>query len=79
MKRPNTTAARACTKKSRDVCRVRTGHAPENLAVLRNLCLGLLRRTRHCYVPVAIRRFLAHPLAALALIRPGAPPPEEDF
>ena len=36
-------------------------------------------RTRHRYVPAAIRRFLAHPLAALALIRPGAVPPEEDF
>jgi predicted transposase YbfD/YdcC len=62
-----------------DACRVRSGHAPENLAALRNLCLGLMRQTRFRYVPRAIRHFLAHPLAALALIRPGVVVVEDDF
>jgi len=62
-----------------DACRVRSGHAPQNLAALRNLCLGLVRRTRFRYVPDAIRHFLAHPLAALALIRPDVAAAEADF
>lgn len=54
-----------------DACRVRSGHAPQNLAALRNLTLGLIRlRTRHKYIPSAFRRFMADPLAALALISP---------
>ena len=61
-----------------DACRVRSGHAPQNLATLRNLCLGLIRRTRFRYVPAAIRHFMAQPLAALALIRPDVVTAEID-
>ena len=54
-----------------DACRVRSGHAPQNLAALRNLALGLIRqRTRHKYLPDALRRFIADPFAALAFISP---------
>lgn len=54
-----------------DACRVRSGHAPQNLAALRNLTVGLIRhRTRHRYVPDALRRFIADPFAALAFICP---------
>lgn len=54
-----------------DACRVRSGHAPQNLAALRNLTLGLIRqRTRHKYIPDALRRFVADPFAALAFIFP---------
>jgi predicted transposase YbfD/YdcC len=54
-----------------DACRVRSGHAPQNLAALRNLTLGLIRqRTRHKYWPDALRRFIADPFAALAFISP---------
>ena len=56
-----------------DACRVRSGHAPQNLAALRNLTIGLIRqRTRHKYIPRAFRRFIADPRAALALICPMA-------
>jgi predicted transposase YbfD/YdcC len=48
-----------------DACRVRTGHAPQIFAALRNLTLGLIRCTRHRYVPAAFRRFIAHPLARI--------------
>ena len=30
-----------------DECRVRSGHAPENLAILRRLALNLLKHTKH--------------------------------
>jgi predicted transposase YbfD/YdcC len=54
-----------------DACRVRSGHAPQLLAALRNMALGLIRRrTRHKFIPDAIRRFIAEPFAALALILP---------
>ena len=54
-----------------DACRVRSGHAPQNLTTLRNLAIGLIRRrTRHKYIPGALRRFMADPFAALALIFP---------
>jgi predicted transposase YbfD/YdcC len=54
-----------------DACRVRSGHAPQNLAALRNLAIGLIRqRTRHKYIPDALRRFIADPFAVLALIFP---------
>jgi predicted transposase YbfD/YdcC len=62
-----------------DACRVRTGHAPQIFSALRILALGLLRRTRHRYVPAAFRHFMAHPLAALALICPDAVSSGEDF
>lgn len=54
-----------------DACRVRTGHAPQNLSALRNLTIGLIRRrTRHKFMPDAFRRFIADPFAAVALICP---------
>ena len=54
-----------------DACRVRSGHAPQLLAALRNLAIGLIRRrTRQKSIPAAARRFIADPLAALALISP---------
>jgi predicted transposase YbfD/YdcC len=54
-----------------DACRVRSGHAPQLLALLRNTAIGLVRRrTRHKFIPDALRRFIADPFAALALILP---------
>jgi predicted transposase YbfD/YdcC len=54
-----------------DACRVRSGHAPQNLSALRNLAIGLIRRrTHHKFIPDAFRRFIADPFAALALICP---------
>lgn len=54
-----------------DACRVRSGHAPQILAALRNLSLGLIRRrTRHKFIPDAFRRFIADPFATLPLIFP---------
>jgi predicted transposase YbfD/YdcC len=54
-----------------DACRVRSGHAPQNLSTLRNLAIGLIRRrTRHKFMPDAFRRFMADPFAALSLISP---------
>ncbi len=54
-----------------DACRVRSGSAPQLLAAVRNLAIGLIRRrTRHKSIPDAARRFMADPLAALALISP---------
>ena len=54
-----------------DACRVRSGHAPLNLAAVRNLTIGLIRqRTRHKYLPDVLRRFIADPFAALAFICP---------
>lgn len=42
-----------------DDCRVRAGHAPENLAVLRHLALNLLRREATAKVGVKARRLKA--------------------
>jgi predicted transposase YbfD/YdcC len=54
-----------------DACRVRSGQAPKNLSTLRNLVIGLIRRrTRHKFLPDAFRRFIADPIAALAIICP---------
>lgn len=54
-----------------DACRVRSGHAPQSLAALRNMAIGLIRRrTRQKSIPAAIRRFIADPFAALSLILP---------
>lgn len=54
-----------------DACRVRSGHAPQNLSALRNLVIGLIRRrTRHKFMPDAFRRFIADPFAALAFFCP---------
>ena len=54
-----------------DSCRVRSGHAPQLLAALRNMTIGLIRRrTRHKFIPDAFRRFIADTFAALSLICP---------
>jgi len=59
-----------------DACRVRTGNAPQNLAALRNLTIGLIRQhTRHKFIPHAFQRFMADPNAAFSLI---CPIPEEE-
>jgi predicted transposase YbfD/YdcC len=42
-----------------DLCRVRTGHAPENLAILRHFALNLLRQDRSVRGGVATKRLRA--------------------
>lgn len=51
-----------------DRSQVRTGHAPQVMAALRNLLLGLLRREQVTNVAAALRTFAARPHAAVALI-----------
>jgi hypothetical protein len=51
-----------------DACRVRTGQAPHNLAITRNLTIHLLRHTGHANLAAALRRHAAHPGEALALL-----------
>jgi predicted transposase YbfD/YdcC len=53
-----------------DHCRVRTGAAPMILSTLRNVTLNLLRWKNVTNIAAAFRRHAAHPLEALALIRP---------
>lgn len=53
-----------------DHCRVRTGVAPMILSTLRNVTLNLLRWKNVPNIAAALRRHAAHPLEALALIRP---------
>lgn len=53
-----------------DHCRVRTRAAPLILATLRNATLNLLRWNHVRNIAAALRRHAAHPLEALALIRP---------
>lgn len=53
-----------------DHCRVRTGAAPMILSTLRNVTLNLLHGKGVPNVAAALRRHAAHPLEALALIRP---------
>lgn len=55
-----------------DACRVRTGHAPQNLATIRNLIITLLNNAGSKNKAAALRRHAAHPKEALALIR-GSP------
>jgi hypothetical protein len=57
-----------------DACRVRSGHAPQNLAALRNLALTLISAAGWINKAAALRRHAAHPHEALALIK--ASPPE---
>jgi hypothetical protein len=52
-----------------DHCRVRTGTAPHVLSSIRNAALNLLRRNACTNIAAALRRFCAHPLEALALLR----------
>jgi predicted transposase YbfD/YdcC len=53
-----------------DACRVRSGSAPQLLAGLRNVVLGLIRKTGTRFIPRALQRFAAKPLEALACTLP---------
>ena len=53
-----------------DHCRVRSGAAPMILSTLRNVTLNLLRWRGVGNIAAALRRHAAHPLEALALVRP---------
>jgi len=53
-----------------DHSRLRTGHAPQIMAALRNLCITLLHRTKHPEISAARRSFAYHPAQALALLFP---------
>jgi predicted transposase YbfD/YdcC len=55
-----------------DACRVRSGSAPQLLAGLRNVVIGLIRKVsaRYKYVPRALQHFAAVPADALSLTMP---------
>lgn len=63
-----------------DASRVRKGHALENLALFRNLAIGLCRRSpvarerRRVYIPSILRAHQADPSLALALVLPEGSP-----
>lgn len=66
-----------------DRSRIRKGHGPENMALLRNLAIGLFRRSslgrrKGVYLPTVIHAHQADPRLALALVRPGIPRPASD-
>mgnify|MGYP001374709210 CR=1 FL=1 len=52
-----------------DRCQVRTGHAAQILAALRNLVTTLIRRTGTSAITAARRHFAAYPAQAFALLR----------
>lgn len=52
-----------------DACRVRSGHAPQNLAAIRNAAITLLNQHGHDNKAAAQRRYAARPDEALALLR----------
>jgi hypothetical protein len=51
-----------------DASRVRSGSAPQVLAAIRNLAIGLFRRDHWKNIAAALRHHAAKPLKALALI-----------
>ena len=51
-----------------DACHIRTGHAPQNMAAVRNCVLNALRLAHHPNSAAACRSFAWHPKAALALL-----------
>ena len=51
-----------------DRSQVRSGNAPQVMAALRNLLLGLLRREKVTNIAAALRTFAARPHAAVALV-----------
>jgi predicted transposase YbfD/YdcC len=55
-----------------DACRVRSGSAPQLLAGLRNIVIGLIRKVsaQYKYIPRALQHFAAVPADALALTVP---------
>ncbi len=55
-----------------DACRVRTGHAPQNLAAIRNVAITLLNQINCPNKAATLRRHAARPQEAIALIR-GSP------
>lgn len=52
-----------------DACTVTSGNAPQALAALRNALVTLLRQNKFSNIARALRRFAAHPSAALDLLR----------
>jgi predicted transposase YbfD/YdcC len=56
-----------------DVCRVRTGEAPENLAAVRNSVLRLIRSSGLTEIAATLRRHAAKPLEAIHLVMNFAP------
>ena len=56
-----------------DRSRLRTGHAPQIMAALRNLALTLIRRSGARAIASARRQFSYHPEQALALLTPLPP------
>jgi predicted transposase YbfD/YdcC len=56
-----------------DRSRLRSGHAPQILAALRNAIVTLLRRAGHTAIAAARRFFAAHPRRAFTLIRRRSP------
>lgn len=55
-----------------DACRVRTGSAPQILAIFRNATISLLRDNGCTNIAARLRRHAAQPALALALVR-GSP------
>ena len=55
-----------------DRSRLRTGHAPQILAALRNVALTLIHRTGSRQIAASRRTFAAHPDRAFALLLPAA-------
>lgn len=51
-----------------DRCQVRSGAAPQVMAALRNITIGLLRLAGTPNIAAALRRHAAHPAEALALV-----------
>lgn len=51
-----------------DRCQVRSGAAPQVMAALRNITIGLLRLAGKPNIAAALRRHAAHPAEALALV-----------
>lgn len=50
-----------------DRSQIRTGHAPQVVAALRNTAIGILRRAGHTNIAAALRTYAAKPLDTLAL------------
>ncbi len=50
-----------------DRSQIRTGHAPQVVAALRNTAIGILRRAGHTNIAAALRTYAARPLDILAL------------
>jgi hypothetical protein len=51
-----------------DACRIRTGHAPQNLAALRNALIALLRLHGHANLAAALRRYTWKTQQLLAML-----------